>query len=206
MRIKRALTIGALLLMSTSIAACGGDDDKGKSSEKASAGAGKEAGGGETSGEEPSGELPSASDMASIEYFLNQHASCLDLQLGTDYDFSIQADRYPAWGNTEMPKDPEWAIKERAVCRDTYGHPITMVLISNMKQFQTTMVAKNYGGMLIGKDFAVHPLDDETTLALRTSGLKYLACDPEFEVPSGYEQEPAQVDGCVVTTYIPTDV
>ncbi|MER6158749.1 hypothetical protein ABT147_24885 [Streptomyces sp. NPDC001868] len=206
MRIKRALTIGALLLVSASVTACDGDDDKSKASEKASAEAGNKEGGGKTSGGEASGGLPSASDMASIEYFLNQHAACLDLQTGKEYDASTQAERYSAWLEEDQSTDPVWAIKDRAVCMDQYDHPNTLLLISDMKQFQTTMKDKGYSGILIGKDFAVYPQDDQTALALRTSGLNYLACDPEFKVPSGYEQKPAQVDGCVVTTYIPTDV
>ncbi|MFE7761843.1 hypothetical protein [Streptomyces sp. NPDC057438] len=204
MRIKRALTVGALLLMSTSVAACGGDDEAEKPSGKASAEAGK--GSEESTGEKQPDDLPSASDMASIEYFLNQHAACLDLQTGKEYDASTQADRYAAWLEEDQSTDPVWAIKDRAVCMDQYDHPNTLLLISDMKQFQTTMKEKGYSGILIGKDFAVYPQDDQTATALRTSGLKYLACDPEFEVPSGYEKKPAQADGCVVTTYIPADV
>ncbi|MFF9775114.1 hypothetical protein ACF1HJ_15835 [Streptomyces sp. NPDC013978] len=205
MRIKRALTIGTLLLMSTSVAACGGDDDAGNSTGRASAEAGKGSGE-ESTGEKRPDDLPSASDMASIEYFLNQHAACLDLQTGKEYDASTQAERYAAWLEEDQSTDPVWAIKDRAVCMDQNDHPNTLLLISDMKQFQTTMKEKGYRGILIGKDFAVYPQDDETTSALRTSGLKYLACDPKFEVPSGYEKQPAQADGCVVTTYIPADV
>lgn len=204
MRIKRALTIGALLLMSTSLTACGGDDDTSKPSGKGSAEAGK--GSKESTGEKQPDALPSASDMASIEYFLNQHAACLDLQTGKEYDASTQAERYAAWLEEDQSTDPVWAIKDRAVCMDQYDHPNTLLLISDMKQFQTTMKEKGYRGILIGKDFAVYPQDDQTAEALRTSGLNYLACDPKFEVPSGYEKKPAQADGCVMTTYIPTDV
>lgn len=205
MRIKRALTIGALLLMSASVTACGSDDDKSESSEKAGAGAskagetGEEAGAGETSGG-----LPSASDMASIEYFLNQSVGCLDLMTGRDYDNSSLAEREPAWGDSDMLKNPAWAIKERAVCKDKYDDIVTLVLTSDMKQFQTTMKEKGYSGILVGKDFAVDPDDSQTTQDLKTSGLMYLSCDPEFEIPSGYKQEPALVDGCLLTDHFPS--
>ncbi|MFD9116639.1 hypothetical protein [Streptomyces bottropensis] len=204
MRIKRALTIGALLLMSTSVAACGGDDDKSAASEKASAGAGKETGGGKADGQETGGDLPSASDMASIEYFLNQSVGCLDLMTGRDYDNSSLAEREPAWGDSSMLKDPAWAIKERAVCKDKYDDIVTLVLTSDMKQFQTTMKEKGYSGILVGKDFAVDPDDGQTTQDLKTSGLVYLSCDPEFEIPSGYKKEPALVDGCLLTDHFPS--
>jgi hypothetical protein len=70
-----------------------------------------------------------------------------------------------------------------------------------MKQFQTTMKEKGYTNILIGKDFAVNPQDDQTLQALRTSGLVNLVCDTEVEIPSGYKQEPAQADGCLLTDY-----
>jgi hypothetical protein len=201
MRIKQALTVGTLLLMSASLTACGSDDEKSKSSsEKASAGASNEAASGETSGEETSGGLPSASDMASIETFLNQYVGCTDLQTGTEWDNSTQAEKYPSWGEY-ITDESAWSIKERAVCRDTSGHPNTLVLMSSMKQFQATMKAEGYSGILIGKDFAVKPYDDEATQALKTSGLVNLVCDAEDEIPSGYKQEPAEVDGCLLTDY-----
>ncbi|UUU32216.1 hypothetical protein JIX56_21185 [Streptomyces sp. CA-210063] len=197
MRIKRALTIGALLLMSTSLTACG-DDDKSESSEKAGAGASK--GSAEAGAEETSGGLPSASDMASIETFLNQYVGCSDLQPGTEWDNSTQAEKYPSWGEY-ITDESAWAIKERAVCRDRSGHPNTLVLMSSMKQFQATMKAEGYSGILIGKDFAVKPYDDEATQALKASGLVNLVCDAEVEIPSGYKQEPAEADGCLLTDY-----
>ncbi|MFF7388441.1 hypothetical protein ACFZAE_08275 [Streptomyces scabiei] len=198
MRIKQALTIGTLLLMSTSVAACGGDD-KGQPSEKTSAEASKpdspEAG-----GEEKSGGLPSASDMASIEAFLNPRVGCSDLQTGAEWDNSSQADKFPAWGDS-ISDQSAWSIKERGVCRDTSGHPSTLILVSSMKQFQATMQAEGYSGILIGKDFAVKPYDDEATQALKGSGLVNLVCDATAEIPSGYKQEPAEADGCLLTDY-----
>ncbi|MCC9706551.1 hypothetical protein E4N62_15490 [Streptomyces sp. MNU76] len=201
MRIKRALTIGALLLMSTSLTACGGDD-KDQPSEKTSTEAGKP--GSEAGGEEKSGGLPSASDIASIEYFLNKSVGCLDLMTGRDYDKSSLAEREPAWGDSDMLDNPAWGIKERAVCKDKYDDIVTLLLTPDMKQFQTTLKEKGYSGILVGKDFALDPDDSQTTHELKSSGLMYLSCDPEAEIPSGYQQEPALVDGCLLTDYFPS--
>ncbi|WP_327184219.1 hypothetical protein [Streptomyces sp. NBC_01334] len=203
MRIRRAITIGALLLMSASLTACGGDDSDagnsdgdGKNSASASTGAGKG-----DSGESASTELPEASDMASIAYYLNQYGSCLDLTPGAEYDDSSLADHDPAWGDDNMTRDPAWGIKERAVCRDNYDDSSTLLVLSDMKKFQTSMHAENYGSILIGKNFAVEPGGTETIEDLKASGLVALSCDPERQIPSGYKQEPAQVDGCVLTNY-----
>ncbi|MFD7939221.1 hypothetical protein ACFV4T_32670 [Streptomyces sp. NPDC059755] len=202
MRIRRAITIGALLLMSASLTACGDDGDAGnsdgdgKSSASTSKGAGK---GG--SGESASTELPEASDMASIAYYLNEHASCLDLKTGVEYDDSNYTDTDPAWGDENMTQDPAWGIKERAVCMDKYNDANTLLLLSDMKKFQTSIKERNYGSILIGKDFAVDPGDAQTVQELKTSGLKTLHCYAEHPIPSGYKQEPALVAGCVLTDY-----
>ncbi|MDT0573113.1 hypothetical protein RM704_37635 [Streptomyces sp. DSM 3412] len=183
--------------MSTSVAACGGDD-KSRPSEKTSTEASKP--GEEAGGEEKGGGLPSASDMASIEAFLSPYVGCSDLQTGAEWDNSSQADKFPAWGDSIS--DPSaWSIKERGVCRDTSGHPNTLVLVSSMKQFQATMQAEGYSGILIGKDFAVKPYDDEATQALEGSGLVNLVCDAQAKIPGGYKQEPAEADGCLLTDY-----
>ncbi|WP_328480718.1 hypothetical protein OHS71_19845 [Streptomyces sp. NBC_00377] len=202
MRLRRAITVGALLLMSASMTACGGDDDKaggnsdgdGKTGATASSGKGG-------SGETANTELPEASDMASVAYFLNEHASCLDLKSGAEYDDSNYTDTDPAWGEEQMTQDPAWGIKERAVCMDKYNDANTLLLVSDMKKFQTSIKEGNYSSILVGKDFAVDPGDAQTVQELKTSGLKTLHCSAEAPIPSGYKQEPAQVAGCVLTDY-----
>lgn len=201
MRIRRAITIGALLLMSASLTACGGDDsDGGNSDGDGKAGASTGAGKGDSS-QAAGTELPAASDMASIAYFLNEHASCLDLKTGAEYDDSNYTDTDPAWGDEQMTQDPDWGIKERAVCMDKYNDANTLLLLSDMKKFQTSIKEKNYSSILIGKDFAVDPGDAQTIQELKTSGLKTLHCYAEHPIPSGYKQEPALVAGCVLTDY-----
>ncbi|KQX80615.1 hypothetical protein [Streptomyces sp. Root1310] len=201
MRIRRAITIGALLLMSVSLTACGDDSDAGDNDgdgkSSASTGSGKGGGGSETA----STELPEASDMATLAYFLNEHASCLDLKAGAEYDDSNYADTDPAWGEESMTQDPAWGIKERAVCMDKYNDANTLLLLSDMKKFQTSIKERNYSSILIGKDFAVDPGDAQTIQELKTSGLKTLHCSAEHPIPSGYKQEPALVAGCVLTDY-----
>ncbi|MBK3636000.1 hypothetical protein JHN52_24350 [Streptomyces sp. MBT97] len=200
MRLRRAITVGALLLMSASMTACGGDDDKGSGNSDGDGRTGASASSGKGGGAAGT-KLPEASDMASIAYYLNQYGSCLDLKQGAEYDDSSLADHDPAWGDENMTRDAAWGIKERAVCRDDYDDSSTLLLLSDMKKFQTSMHAKNYGSILIGKDFAVQPGGTETIQDLKASGLVVLSCDPERKIPSGYKQEPAQVDGCVLTNY-----
>ncbi|MET8164060.1 hypothetical protein ABZT34_07320 [Streptomyces sp. NPDC005329] len=201
MRFRRTITIGALLLMSASMTACGGDD-KGSANSDGDGKTGATAGSGKGDSTEAAGtELPEASDMASVAYYLNQYGSCLDLTPGAEYDDSNYTDTDPAWGEEQMTQDPNWGIKERAVCRDNYDDSSTLLLLSDMKKFQTSMHAKNYGSILIGKDFAVAPGGAETIEDLKASSLVALSCDPERQIPSGYKQEPAQVDGCVLTNY-----
>lgn len=197
MRIRRAVTVGALLLMTATLTACDDDAAGGNSDGDGRTGASTGAG----SGAPKSNGLPEASDMASIAYFLNQHGSCLDLKTGAEYDDSSLADHDPAWGDEKMTRDPAWGIKDRAVCRDDYDDSSTLLVLSDMKKFQTAMHAENYGSILIGKNFAVAPGGAETIADLKTSGLVTLSCDPERQIPSGYKQEPAQVDGCVLTNY-----
>ncbi|MER5586411.1 hypothetical protein AB0G76_14705 [Streptomyces asoensis] len=202
MRLRRAITVGALLLMSASMTACGGDDDKGSGNSDGDGRTGASASGGKGgSGGAAGTKLPEASDMASIAYYLNQYGSCLDLTPGAEYDDSSLADHDPAWGDENMTRDAAWGIQERAVCRDNYDDSSTLLLLSDMKKFQTSMHAKNYGSILIGKDFAVAPGGTETSEDLKASGLVVLSCDAERKIPSGYKQEPAQVDGCVLTNY-----
>lgn len=193
MRIRRAITVSALLLVSASLTACGGDGD-GKVDSVNSNGKAESTG------------LPEASDMASIADYLNQYASCQDLTPGEKYDDSPLQDKDPAWGEDLVHELAAWGIKERAVCRDNYHDSNTLILMSDMKTFQAKLKKENFTGLLVGKDFAVKPGDDTTKQELKASGLKYLSCDPELQVPSGYKQEPALVDGCVTTDYFPADL
>ncbi|MER5371748.1 hypothetical protein [Streptomyces sp. NPDC002553] len=189
MRIKRAITVGALLLMSASLTACGGDE-----------------GNSDGDGKAGSPGLPDAADMASIEQFMNKYTSCTGLTPGDEYDDSALRDKDPAWGEDLDNDLPDWGIKERAVCRDAYHDSNTLVLVSDMKKFQAKLKAGNYSGLLAGKDFLVEPGDDQTVKELKASGLKYLSCDPGLHLPSGYKQEPALVEGCVLTDYFPAEI
>ncbi|MFG2130829.1 hypothetical protein ACGFNV_23845 [Streptomyces sp. NPDC048751] len=198
MRFKRALATCALLVMSTSVAACGSGDDESRNS--GSDGDGKSGG----SSQPAASGLPEAKDMASIAYYLNKYASCLDLTPGAEYDDSEDADKNPAWGDTEA-EDPSWGITERAVCTDKYSDAIALLTVPDMKKLQTAAKKDGHASFLVGKDFAVVPVDDRTIEELKASGLKYLTCDPDAEIPSGFEKQAAEVDGCVLSDYFPSD-
>lgn len=208
MHLRKALAIGALLVVSTSMTACGNSDGDGK----ATSGTGNVAAGANpantagtadttnTAGQKSAGGLPKAADMASIADHLNKYTSCLDLATGDDYDANHDGDK-TAWGADEAA-DPSWAIKERAVCTDGSGRPIALLTVSDMAKFQTAAKA-NSDEFLVGQDFAVVPVGDEAVRALQKSDLKFLTCDADFSAPSGFEKEPGLVDGCVLTNYVP---
>ncbi|WP_329219482.1 hypothetical protein OG352_23270 [Streptomyces sp. NBC_01485] len=197
MRIKRALAIGATLVALTGTAGCGGDDGNDKSGgggDKSSASAG--------STEQATGSgLPKASDMASIAYYLNKYTPCLDLATGDDYDANHDADS-SAWGADEAA-DPSWSIKERGVCTDGSGHPIALLSVQDMAKFQAA-VKKDGSEFLVGQDFAVVPVGDTARQGLQKSDLRFLTCDADFSVPSGFTKEAAAVDGCVLSNYFPS--
>ncbi|MFF3328772.1 hypothetical protein ACFYWX_04305 [Streptomyces sp. NPDC002888] len=202
MRFKRALATCALLVMSTSVAACGSDDDKGKDGAGTGAStAGASSRSDDTESDDTESELPQAADMASIAYYLNKYTSCLDLETGDRYDSNHEGSN-DSWG-VEEAADPAWGIKERAVCTDTSGHPITLLTAPDMKKFQTA-VKKDGTEVAVGQDFAVIPVGDQAVQELAKSDLRFLTCDPDFSAPSGYTKEPALVDGCVLSDYFPS--
>ncbi|MEU4931442.1 hypothetical protein AB0G54_33875 [Streptomyces yokosukanensis] len=196
MRLKRALAVGALLVMSASMAACGNDGGSGNGD---SDGDGKATGGGAAKGG-----LPSASSIADISDYLNQHGACLDLQPGDEYDAGSLAGHDPAWGIPDDRGAAVWGVRERYVCRDNYDDSTTLALV-DMKKFQGALKTSGVtSGVLVGQDFLVVPGGSETGRDLKASGLKYLTCDPKFTMPSGYKKEPALVDGCVLSDYFPS--
>lgn len=142
--------------------------------------------------------LPSAGDMASVEKFVNQHAQCTNLRkVSSEGTEGILADE---------AKDPEWSIKERAVCDDGAHQVITLLAISDMAKFQAANLkasqnGKNYEA-LVGKDFAVVPAGDETVKRLMDAKLLLLACGGKYEIPGGYKKHAGLADGCVLTDYV----
>ncbi|MEU9467753.1 hypothetical protein AB0D78_14030 [Streptomyces avermitilis] len=190
MRFQRAVAGGAVALAAlTALTGCGSDGD-------GTSGAGPDKGGSQQAG------LPEASDMASIAYYLNKYASCLDLTTGEEYDASAEVEKNPAWGEDEA-EDPSWGIKERAVCTDKYSDAITLLTVPDMKKFQTAAKKDGHADFLIGQDFAIVPVDRRTIEELKASDLRYLTCDPDTRFPSGYEKKAGLVDGCVLSDYFP---
>ncbi|MEU1186882.1 hypothetical protein [Streptomyces sp. NPDC005859] len=180
MRSKQAIAIGATFIAVTAMAGCGSDDD--------SAGSG----------------LPKASDIASVVSYVSTYTPCQDLKTGDDYDNTHEGEQdsepyNESWGKDEA-KDDSWGIKERAVCSDKAGNPITLLTVSDMKKFQAA-TKKNDEVFLVGQDFALVPESESSGEFLRQSTLMLLKCDPDFSVPSGYKKEPGLVDGCVLSNY-----
>ncbi len=213
MRLSRSLATGAAALaLLVTLSGCGSDAESGSgtrtgadsvfgadggSETGSEAGAG-DAGAGDSTGQSTADGLPKASDTASIAEYLNQYTPCQDVTTGDEYDADNDGE---AWG-TDESEDPIWGIEERAVCADGAGGPIALLSVSDMTKFQAA-AKLNGDEFLVGEDFAVVPVGDEAIRGLQQSGLRFLACDADLTVPSGFEKEPALVDGCVLTNYVP---
>ncbi|MDX3066252.1 hypothetical protein PV518_29420 [Streptomyces sp. ND04-05B] len=137
--------------------------------------------------------------MASIASFVNQHAACMDLAPGREYDAS---GRSAAWGAKEA-QDPSWGIAERAVCEDRFADAVALLKVPDMKTFQAAVKEDGHADFLVGRDFAVVPVNGRTVHDLAGAGLKFLTCDPDFRVSGGYSTDRALVDGCVLSNYVP---
>ncbi|MGW2489404.1 hypothetical protein ACWCV9_19620 [Streptomyces sp. NPDC001606] len=167
----------------------------------ATAGCGGGGGGGDKKGGGSASDLPSATTVAAAAKYVGQYTTCGNTQSGTAYDNNTESNQ--SWGAGGEAEDPSWGIKERAVCEDKSGTPITLLLTPDMKKFQTAL-KKHHKQMLVGADFAVVLMDADAIQGMRKSKLKFLSCEPNFSVPGGYTKEPALVDGCVLTNYVPS--
>ncbi|MEV0976158.1 hypothetical protein [Streptomyces sp. NPDC049915] len=184
-------------------AGCGGGTSAASGAEQAvpgSSSAGPAGAGGEGATEQGfGGDLSEASDMDTLSRYIDVFTSCKDVVPGAEYDAGHGAED-TAWG-TQEAADPSWGIKERAVCKD-FRHPIALLLVSDMRKFQTA-AKKNNDLSAIGRNYAVVPVGDDQIEALSPSGLAFLTCDPDFSPPSGHRTEKALVDGCVLSGYFP---
>ncbi|MEU5770216.1 hypothetical protein ABZ782_30335 [Streptomyces asoensis] len=209
-RLSRSIATGAAALtLLVTLSGCGSDSESGSGSGTKSgadsvfgsdggADSGSETGAGDSTGQSTTGGLPTASDMAAAADYLNEYTPCQDLTTGDEYDARNDGE---AWGPDEA-EDPAWGIEERAVCTDGSGRPIALLVVPDMKKFQAA--AKSSGDkFLVGEDFAVVPVGGEAIRSLQPSGLRFLTCDADLAVPSGFDKEPALVDGCVLTNYVP---
>ncbi|MFI1927622.1 MULTISPECIES: hypothetical protein [unclassified Streptomyces] len=200
MRLSRSLATGAatLALLAT-LSGCGSESESGSGARTgADAVFGSEAESDGGSGRTTTGGLPQAPDTESVASYLNRYTPCQGVVTGDEYDGGHDGD---AWG-TDESEDPAWAIEERAVCTDGSDRPIALLTVSDMKEFQTAAKASG-DEFLVGEDFAVVPVGDEAVRGLQRSDLRFLTCDADLAVPSGFEKEPALVDGCVLTNYVP---
>lgn len=142
--------------------------------------------------------LPSAGDIASIEKFVNQHTQCNHLRTSWKQD--------PEGILTEEAKDPAWAIKGRGVCDDDGNDIITLLAISDMAKFQAENRKAAQNGKdveaLVGKNFAVVPVGDDSVKKLMDAGLLLMTCGSDYEIPGGYKKHAGLAEGCVLTDYV----
>ncbi|WP_069768309.1 hypothetical protein [Streptomyces sp. LUP30] len=199
MRLSRALTLGLTLVALTAVGACGSSEDGGGNAASAPTAPSTGAAGddpADPTGPAGSGGLPKASDPESIASYVNRYTPCQDVATGDAYDTGHDGD---AWG-TDESEDPAWAIEERAVCTDGSGRPIALLTVPDMKKFQAAAKASG-DKFLVGENFAVVPVAGQAIRSLQRSDLRFLACDADLVVPSGFEKKPALVDGCVLTDH-----
>ncbi|MER6788412.1 hypothetical protein ABT330_28020 [Streptomyces sp. NPDC000658] len=195
MRLSRALTLGVALVALTAVGACGSSADGGDDGPAAASTTPAGDSRADTTGPTGAG-LPKASDVASIAEYVNRYTPCQDVATGDEYDSGHDGD---AWG-TDEADDPAWAVEERAVCTDGSGRPIALLTVPDMKKFQTAAKASG-DEFLVGEDFAVVPVGADAIDGLRQSDLRFLTCDADLAVPSGFEKKPALVDGCILTDH-----
>ncbi|MFH9550668.1 hypothetical protein [Streptomyces sp. NPDC017435] len=196
MHLRKALTVSATVVALAAAGACGSSQDSGDAAgatpPSTASADGTPAAGAADPG--TAGGLPRASDMASAADYLNEYTPCQHLATGDEYDTQNDGE---AWG-TDEAEDPAWAIEERAVCTDGSGRPIALLIVSDMKKFQTA--AKSAGDeFLVGQDFAVVPVGSQAIQDLRQSGLKFLTCKADFSAPSGSAKSPGLVEDCVLS-------
>ncbi|MEU6313467.1 hypothetical protein [Streptomyces sp. NPDC047014] len=181
MRLTKTLTAAAALIALTALTGCGDGEgalDEGIGGKK----------------------LPKAKDVAAMERFVNTYTVCKDLETEATAGEAAK---------DAFAKMPAGGVKERAFCEAERGEPIVLLTVSDMKKFQKGLKEKvaagQYGGALVGADFAVVPEATVTTRALKSSGLLILSCMPDFnsKIPSGYTKREGGVEGCVMTDYFP---
>lgn len=192
MRIKRTLAATALLASLTTLAACEEAEPGGSATVPPGIGG-------------PS--APAPATLAEAQTYVQRYASCE--KMGTDPKDS----RLPL---TDLTTVGKWSVTERGVCTDRTEHgEIVFYMASDMKEFQAgykqrvmdkIAVGKGSYGLnsrvFVGKNFAVTPTETTTALALATSDLRILTCNPTFAVPKGYKKEQALVDGCVLSDFV----
>lgn len=193
-RLPKSLATGAatLALLAT-LSGCGSDSESGSQSRTgadsafgsdAGSDGGADGGADGGSGQTTTGGLPQAPDTESVASYLNRYTPCQGVVTGDEYDGGHDGD---AWG-TDESEDPAWGIEERAVCTDGSDRPIALLTVSGMKEFQAAAKASG-DEFLVGEDFAVVPVGDEAIRSLQRSDLRFLTCDADRAVPSGFEKE-----------------
>ncbi|MFJ7070050.1 hypothetical protein [Streptomyces sp. NPDC101115] len=174
MRLTKALATGAVVLSAlVTLTGCGDD--------------------GTAASDGPLDGLPKANTMADVQKaIIERGEDCSPLEKSRE-------------GKTYMKdeaEDPAWGIKERAVCFDKGGNPVTVLLIGDMTKFQESL-AKDGSSFTIGQNFALAGESSNFGATLNQNGLRTLSCDPDDrkDVPSGYEIHEGQVKGCFTTNY-----
>lgn len=174
MRLCKTFAVGVVALTAlVTLTGCGGDD--------------------KPAAEGPLGGLPKAETMADIQKAIQERGEdCSPLEKSRD-------------GNSYMEdeaKVPAWGIQERAVCFDSGGSSVTVLLVGDMTKFQESL-AKDGGSFTIGQNFALAGEAESFGETLNRNGLHTLSCNPDKrdDVPSGYEIHEGLVKSCFTTNY-----
>ncbi|MFF3328779.1 hypothetical protein ACFYWX_04340 [Streptomyces sp. NPDC002888] len=224
MRVSKQLST-AMLLLALSATAVSCDDGDGGGTEQggsATAGSGAASGAVPDAGADGDGRsgtvsgLGKASDMDGLVQLVNSATLCEGVSQKTeDVLFYFDEDDKDDEGRDRAAliaaSNEKFSLKARAICRgESWADNVhELMLIDDMAKFQAAY--KDYQRAdgetdteyYVGQDFAVMlNARDSQKVALVRAGTLGLNCSPNFVPPAGYRNEPAQVDGCLLTDYV----
>ncbi|MFC8273357.1 hypothetical protein ACFUJR_12665 [Streptomyces sp. NPDC057271] len=180
MRLSKTLAAGAVALTAlVTLTGCGGDSGGGQEGSSGTDG--------------PLSKLPKATTMADVQKAVVERGEdCSPLEKSREGHSYMK----------DEAKDPAWGIQERAVCFDSAGSSVTVLLIGDMTKFQESL-AKERGTFTIGQNFALAGEAESFGQTLNRNGLHTLSCDQDKrdDVPSGYEIHEGLVKPCFTTNY-----
>ncbi|MFE7711880.1 hypothetical protein ACFU6I_40415 [Streptomyces sp. NPDC057486] len=218
MRAVRSLTTAALVLALASTAvACGGDtgQDGGHTAASGAPQGAMADPGADENGKTAVAGLGKAADMNGVVELVKSATECDGFNHDNENMFAdidgdyVEDDSALAAQITATNK--AFSIKDRASCSGESGidNVHKLMLIDDMATFEAAYKkfqqsdGDTHTRYFVGQNFAVQinarSSDEEALVRVGTLGIN---CSPNFVPPAGFRNEPAQVDGCVLTDYV----
>lgn len=220
MRVSKQLSTAALLLALAGVAVSCDDGDGGGREQGggAAASSGAASGAHQDAGADGDGTsavtgLGEASDMDGLVKLVNSATLCEGVSQKTeDVLFGLDGDDEGSGRAARIAAtDEKFSIKGRAICRgESWADNVhQLMLIEDMAKFQAAYrdyqraEGETDTDYYVGRNFAVKlNARDSQTQDLVRAGTLGLNCSPNFVPPAGYRNEPALVDGCLLTDYV----